>query len=97
MIVPLLHRLIIKLDNPEETTPAGIVIPKAILEREQTGAEIGTVISIGDTAFKDFKAELIPIVGDKVYFAKYAGKKVKDIDEAEYVAINDEDCVAIIK
>lgn len=96
MIVPLIHRVLIKVDVVETKTASGIVL--AVNEkREQAAAETGTVIAIGDTAFQDFKAEVVPQIGDKVYFAKYAGKVVKDSDGTEYTCVNDEDICAIIK
>lgn len=95
MIVPVLHRLLIKPDSVETKTASGIIL--TIDERrEQAAAEKGTVVAIGDTAFKDFEADVIPVVGDKVYFAKYAGKEVKENDE-KFLILNDEDIVGIIK
>ena len=94
MLKPLLHRVLIKPDPVEKTTASGIVL--AIDEkREQAAAESGVVVAIGDTAFVDFKTGVIPVVGDRVYYAKYAGKQVKD-GEDKYLALNDEDIVAII-
>jgi chaperonin GroES len=96
MIVPILHRVLVKVDEVETKTASGIVL--AVNEkREQAAAETGVVISIGDTAFKDFKAEVVPNIGDKVYFAKYAGKVVKDVDGTEYTVLNDEDIIGVIK
>ena len=48
MITPLLHRIILKMDEVETKTASGIVL--AINEkREQAAAEVGTVVSIGET------------------------------------------------
>ncbi len=101
MLVPVLHRLIVKQDNVEEADEvirrakaAGIQVQ--LDKREQAAVEVATVVAIGDTAFKAFEATVVPEVGDKIYIAKYSGKKIKDGDE-DYLAINDEDCIAIIK
>lgn len=97
MIQPLLHRIVVKPDPVETKTAGGIIL--AINEkREQAAAEIGTVVSVGPTCFKDFgqDSEILK-GGDRVYFAKYAGKTVKDVDGEEYVILNDEDVVAILK
>jgi chaperonin GroES len=95
MIVPILHRLLIKPDNVETKTASGIIV-SLNEKREQAAAEKGVIIAIGDTAFKDFKAEVIPSVGDRVYFAKYAGKEVVE-NEEKFLLVNDEDCLGVIK
>ena len=97
MIVPVLHRLLVKPDPIETKTASGIVL--AINEkREQAAAECGEVISIGETCFKDYGGSISTVkVGDKIFYAKYAGKEVKDTDGTEYVLLNDEDVVGVIK
>ena len=98
MLTPVLHRIILKLDSIEEVTASGIVIPKDLIEKERKAVEIGTVVSIGETAFKDYGGSIDTIkVGDRVIIAKYSGKEIKDIDETQYVVINDEDVLVIIK
>lgn len=98
MLTPVLHRIILKLDSIEEVTASGIVIPKDLIEKERKAVEIGTVVSIGETAFKDYGGSIDTIkVGDRVIIAKYSGKEIKDIDDTQYVVINDEDCLVVIK
>ena len=98
MLTPVLHRIILKLDSIEEVTASGIVIPKDLIEKERKAVEIGTVISIGDTAFKDYGGSIDTIkIGDRVIIAKYSGKEIKDIDDTQYVVVNDEDILVIIK
>lgn len=100
MLKPLLHRLLVKPDDVETTTSSGIVLaldPK----KERQAVEKGTIMDIGDTAFLDFTKErtgiALPNVGDRVYYAKYAGKTVKDLDDTELLLLNDEDVLAIIQ
>mgnify|MGYP003337672238 FL=1 len=97
MITPLLHRIILKMDEVETKTASGIVL--AINEkREQAAAEVGTVVSIGETCFKDYGGDPNLLhIGDRVFVAKYAGKVVKDTDGIEYTAVNDDDIIGIIK
>ena len=98
MLTPVLHRIILKLDSIEEVTASGIVIPKDLIEKERKAVEIGTVVSIGETAFKDYGGSIDTIkVGDRVIIAKYSGKEIKDIDDTQYVVVNDEDILVIIK
>lgn len=97
MLKPLLHRILVKPDDVEEVSAGGIVLaidPK----KERLAVECGAIVSMGDTAFSgDFKTNTPPKVGDRVYYAKYSGKTVKDVDKQEYVILNDEDLVAIIE
>lgn len=98
MLTPVLHRIILKLDSIEEVTASGIVIPKDLIEKERKAVEIGTVVSIGETAFKDYGGSIDTIkIGDRVIIAKYSGKEIKDIDDTQYVVVNDEDILVIIK
>jgi co-chaperonin GroES (HSP10) len=96
MLRPILHRVIVSPDPVEEISAGGIVLsidPK----KERLAVERGVIVSHGDTAFTgDFKTEHPPAVGDKVYYAKFAGKIIKDSDNVEYLILNDEDVIAVI-
>ena len=97
MIVPVLHRILLKLDNVETKTASGIVIPESVTEKERKAVEIGEVIALGSTAFKDFGGDSNTIVvGDRVIVARYSGKEVKDGD-TKYVVVNDEDIICVLK
>jgi chaperonin GroES len=93
MIVPFLHRVLVK-PAPVETKSAGGIILSLNEKREQAAAEEGTVVALGDTFGADYKASVLPKVGDTVYFARYAGKWIKENDE-DLVLLNDEDILAI--
>jgi chaperonin GroES len=94
-LVPVLHRIVILPEDIETKTASGIIL--AINEKaERKAVERGVVVSIGDTAFKDFKAEVTPVIGDTIYFAKYAGKEVED-EGKTFIILNDEDCICIVK
>lgn len=102
MLTPVLHRLLVKPDEVETKTAGGIILtvdPK----KERLAVEKGVVISIGDTAFLDYTKDKedklthpLPKVGDRVYYAKYAGKLIKDTDDVEYLILNDEDVIAVV-
>lgn len=106
MIVPILHRILVKQDKLEEKDEAfkkagaaGIFIPNLDERgREQAAIDTGVVVAIGATAFRDFGTESPIKVGDSVVFARHAGKIIVDPhDEVQYVALNDEDVVAKIQ
>ena len=88
----------------------GLVIPHTEdREREQAGLDRGEIVAVGPDAWKAFYLASNPAdqnlrgftpwakVGDFVVFAKYAGKVIKDKDGKEYMAINDEDIVVVLK
>lgn len=97
MLEPVLWRILIKPDPVETKTSSGLIIAKDV-KREEAATERGTVAAIGSTAFKAYDSDPPFKVGDRVYFAKYAGKIVEDVEENEkYILLNDEDIVAVIK
>lgn len=106
MIIPVLHRILVKADKLEETDTTflkakqiGIVIPELEdRKRAQAGVDRGTVVAIGPTSFRDFGADCPLKVGDYVAYARFAGKIVTDpYTEQELVALNDEDIVCIFR
>ncbi len=97
-IKPILHRILLKPDAVEETTPSGIVIPKELLHKERKAIDTATVESIGETVFADSGGGETTInIGDKVVIARYSGKEIKDIDDTIYLVVNDEDILVILK
>jgi len=99
------HRVIIKADPVEEVTRGGIVL-SVDTKRESAAAQKGTVVDIGEMAWKNElygfgKPGWIPwcTIGDRVYFARYSGKLIRDIkkgQETNYFVINDEDVQCLI-
>lgn len=105
MIIPVLHRIIVKQQKLEEVDEvylrakqAGIAIADTVDNRRaQAGVDKGVVVAFGPTAYRDFHTDVPIKVGDVVAFAKYSGKTITDPeDNEEYVALNDEDIVAIL-
>lgn len=97
MLKPILHRIILKLDDVEEVTESGIIISKELIKKERKAVEIGTVVSVGETAFKDYGGDPSTVkVGDRVIIAQYSGKSVKDTDGTDLVVVNDEDILIVI-
>lgn len=103
MIKPAGHRVVVKQDKLEEVDPKyakaksfGLVLAEhQDIKREQNGVDTGVVLSIGETAWKDFDTDPWCKVGDRIAFAKHAGKYLKD-GEDEVLIINDEDVVAVL-
>jgi co-chaperonin GroES (HSP10) len=103
-IKPILHRILVLPDKLEErdemfkrAKAAGIEIAKEESEREQAAIDTGKVVAMGPTAFQDFNAVNPLTVDDTVVYARYGGKAIVDPDtKVKYVALNDEDVIAII-
>jgi co-chaperonin GroES (HSP10) len=106
VIIPTLHRVLVKADKLEETDKTfkkarelNLLIPEHDdRKRAQAGVDKGTVVKIGPTAFRDFNAESPIQVGDYIAYARFAGKIITDpFTDEEYVALNDEDIVCIFR
>ena len=103
MIKILLHHILVKLDDAIEADQdlkrakaAGIILE--LDKREQAAVEYGTVVKIGPTAFKDLGRDpTILKEGDRISFARYSGKSLKDSDGTEYLLLNDQDVLVVIE
>lgn len=110
MIEALGYRLTILPDKVQDSEAektkeianrAGIVIPDKIKEeldtqytRERASVDQGIVLTLGSTAFS---GDPWCAVGDRVAYARHAGKFVKDPDTGEDIlVVNDEDIICRI-
>lgn len=65
-------------------------------KRDRAATVVGTILSIGPNAWKDFgDGKPWAKVGDVVYYAKYSGKTIEE-DDKLYIICNDEDVQAIV-
>ena len=95
-------RILVEIDDVKTTSEGGIVIVTD--ERLERNASVkGTVLDVGPEAFRAFNKaagiEYSPWVkpGDRIYFAKYAGKHVDDEKTGKpLLFINDEDVVGLV-
>ena len=91
---PLHDRVVIeRLEEAEQKSTGGIIIPDTAKEKPQRGK----VIAVGDGAFND-KGERNPLdvkSGDEVLFGKYSGSDVK-IDGVEYLIMRENEILAVI-
>lgn len=93
------YRVVVKPDPVKEKSQGGIIL--ATDEKlERAAISVGTVVALGPIAFMAFKPYEGPWVnpGDKVAYAKYAGKWVADPEfpddkDKELLVLNDEDIV----
>lgn len=90
------HRVLVKPEI-EKQTASGIIVTLDEA-KERAAAMYGEVISIGESAWVDFKTDPWCKVGERVIFAKYAGRTVEDPDhpDTKFIILNDEDILAVI-
>jgi co-chaperonin GroES (HSP10) len=101
-LMPIEYKVIVLPDLIEETDEAvksakalGIVMLDKDTDREKLKQVSGTLVSVGGNAFQDMSG-LVPKVGDKVYYAKYAGLILKSDDGTDYRMMNDKDLTAVL-
>lgn len=91
-LTPLGDRILIKrLEDDEETTSGGIIIPDTAKEKPQEGE----VIAVGKGRLLD-NGNRQPIdveVGNKILFGKYSGTEVK-YEGVEYLILREDDILA---
>ena len=79
-------------------TESGVDVTHLVDEQSEQGAAVrGTIVSIGEDAWQAYKpkSEFAGLkVGDDVFYARYAGKVVRETDDSEeLLVLNDEDIV----
>lgn len=94
-IRPVEYKVLIEPENIEETSKGGIVLAMMTTDKERMAQVQGRLIAVGGNAFEDWAGE-VPKVGDKIWFAKYAGFVVKGEDGEDYRIASDKDIAAII-
>lgn len=92
-IKPLADRVVIQMQEAEETTKSGIILAGSAKEKP----EIAQVVAVGPGGVVDGKEVTMELkVGDKVLISKYAGTEVK-IDGEEYTILRQSDVLAIVE
>ncbi|HZP15607.1 MAG TPA: co-chaperone GroES [Nocardioides sp.] len=92
-IQPLEDRIVVTVQDSEQTTASGIVIPDTAKEKPQEGL----VIAVGPGRFEDGARVPLDIsAGDTVIFSKYGGTEVK-YGADEYLILSARDVLAIVK
>ena len=92
-IKPLIDRVVLKLDNAEQTTASGIVLSSQAQEKPQ----YANVVAVGPGGIVDGnEIKMYVNVGDKVITSKFAGTEVK-IDGEEYTIVRQSDILAIVE
>ena len=93
MIKPLCDRVLLKVQESEETTKSGIILSSNSKEKPQ----IAEIIEVGPGGKVDGnEIEMYVKKGNKVIVSKYAGTEVKYEGE-EYIIVRQSDILAIVE
>lgn len=103
-IKPVGRRLLVEQEKVEKVTKGGIVLPDDVTEREQNGEYLGTVVAVGELAWRDLNKNAgIPEgnqwckVGDKILFHRYSHTRANPDYEDMRILINDSDVIAVVE
>lgn len=96
-IEPLDLKVLVRPDTAEEVTKGGIIIPDQTKDRNKFAVVKATLVESGSNAFKEWGLGNAPAAGSRILMAQYAGARVKGLDGQEYILMNDEDVLAIIR
>ena len=94
-IRPLSDRVLVKrLENEENVSAGGIIIPETAKEKPQEGE----VVAVGPGKMQDDGTVLAMNVksGDRVLFGKYAGTDVK-IDGDDFMIMREDDILGVLE
>ena len=94
------YRLLVDIDPIETVTAGGIVLVQNE-KLEASGQQFGTVVQIGHTCWTTATGEKLEPwceVGDRILFARHAGRFVFDPEDRdqEFMVMNDNDVIAVI-
>ena len=93
---PLHDRVVVKrIEDSEEKTAGGLIIPDSAKEKPQQGE----VVSAGNGKERDKDGKLIPLdvkPGDRILFGKYSGSEVK-IDGQEYLIMREDEILVVLE
>ena len=90
---PLADRVVIKMEEAEETTKSGIILAGSAKEKPQ----IAEIIAVGPGGVVDGKEVTMYVKpGQKVITSKYSGTEVK-LDGNDYVIVRQNDILAVVE
>jgi chaperonin GroES len=94
-IRPLQDRVIVKrLEDEDEKTKGGIIIPDTAKEKPQRGK----IIAVGKGKQND-EGKVVPLdvkKGDVILFGKYAGSEIK-LDGEEHLIMREDDILGVLE
>jgi chaperonin GroES len=84
---PIGERALVKIEEQEQTTSSGIVLPETAKDKPQTAR----VVAVGE-----FENGVKISEGDVIVFAKYSGTEIK-LDNEDYLILDSDDLLGIVE
>lgn len=97
MIEAVGYRVLVKPDEVEKVSEGGIVM---VIDEglERAAVQFGTLQSVGGECWSNTDMQDLPKEGDRVLFAKYAGRFITDPEtKEELMVMNDTDILGVIR
>jgi len=95
MMIPAGYRVLLKMEEVEEKTLGGIILPQQVVDKDQAAKEWGQVIALGNCAYFDMPKPWCG-VGDVVGIVKYNGTVMEDpLSGEKFRLINDKDVLCL--
>lgn len=95
-IRPQGDRVLVRIEDIEETTSGGIVIPKKELEKHLAAQMSAILVATGKDAWSDY-AEPFASIGDRVLYQRHSGIQLRGKDGLLYRVVNDIDIIATLE
>ncbi|MEK6643663.1 MAG: co-chaperone GroES [Planctomycetota bacterium] len=93
-INPLEDRVVVEQAAAEDVTSGGIILPEQAKEKPTRGKILAT--GPGKMLDSGNRAKMCVLVGDEVFYGKYAGTEV-DISGTKYTVLRESDILAVIE
>ncbi len=95
MLIAAGYKILLKMEEVEEKTSSGLIIPQQTIDKDKAAKEWGKVVSMGNCCFYDQPTPWVGL-GDVVGIVRYNGTEMIDPDTREkFRLINDKDVLCI--
>lgn len=95
-IRPQGDRVLVRVEDIEETTAGGIVIPTSELNKHLAAQMAAVLVDTGKDAWSDY-AEPFAKIGDRVLYQRHSGIQLRGKDNKLYRVVNDIDIIATLE
>ena len=99
--IPLNWKVLVQPNQEKTKTQGGILLPDTSKDNAEYLTAHGTVCAMGELAYRDrdtgqkWRSEVLPKVGDRVTYGKYAGQKIV-VKGVKFLLLNDDEITSIL-
>ena len=94
-IQPQGDRVLVRVEEIEEVTDGGIVIPRSEREKHEAAQMAAVLVACGIDAWSDYQRPFAE-AGDRVLYQRHSGIQLKGKDGKLYRLVNDVDILATL-